>query len=69
MLTRTLVEILESSTDPTELEIAIHDLGQYSKYAENSKNVIQQFGGKRRIMELMAHSNEKVRYQALLAIQ
>ena len=31
--------------------------------------VIEKFGGKERVMQLMTHSDQQVRYEALLAVQ
>lgn len=33
------------------------------------QRVIEKFGGKERVMQLMTHSDQQVRYEALLAVQ
>ncbi|KAK9680773.1 H(+)-transporting V1 sector ATPase subunit H [Basidiobolus ranarum] len=68
-LLRRLGRLLSTSTDPVVLAVASHDIGQYVKHYVNGKKVVQEIGAKHRIMELMAHENPDVRYQALLAVQ
>jgi len=64
-----LIELLRSSQDTLVLAVAAHDLGQYVKYHERGKKIVTDLGGKTRAMELMAHSSQEVRYQALLSVQ
>ncbi|KAI9322897.1 armadillo-type protein [Dichotomocladium elegans] len=69
-LLRMLVRLLSTSTHTTILAITCHDLGQYVKYAgSNGKKFLEDFGAKRRIMELMTHEDPDVRYHALSATQ
>ncbi|KAH9060038.1 ATPase V1 complex subunit H [Lactarius vividus] len=64
-----LVELLRTSQDPLVLAVAAHDLGQYVRYYERGKKVVTDLGAKTRVMELMSHSSQEVRYQALLSVQ
>ncbi|KAI0029737.1 ATPase V1 complex subunit H [Vararia minispora EC-137] len=64
-----LVKLLKDSSDATILAVSSHDLGQYVKYYQPGKKVVQELGAKARVMELMAHANPDVRYQALIAVQ
>jgi len=64
-----LIELLRSSQDPIVLAVAAHDLGQYVKYHERGKKIVTDLGAKTRAMELMSHSSQEVRYQALLSVQ
>ncbi|KAI9509962.1 ATPase V1 complex subunit H [Russula earlei] len=64
-----LVELLLSSQDHIVLAVAAHDLGQYVKYHERGKKVVTDLGAKNRAIELMSHSSQEVRYQALLSVQ
>ncbi|KAI0058341.1 ATPase V1 complex subunit H [Artomyces pyxidatus] len=64
-----LIELLQSSPDPIVLAVAAHDLGQYVKYYERGKKLVTDLGAKTRVMELMAHGNPDVRYQALVSVQ
>ncbi|KAH9079241.1 ATPase V1 complex subunit H [Lactarius deliciosus] len=64
-----LVELLRTSQDPLVLAVAAHDLGQYVRYYERGKKVVTDLGAKTRVMELMSHSTQEVRYQALLSVQ
>jgi len=66
---RRLIELLRTSQDPLVLAVAAHDLGQYVRHYERGKKIVTDFGAKTRVMELMSHSNQEVRYQALLSVQ
>jgi len=66
---RMLVDLLKTSTEPLVLAVAAHDVGQYVKYYERGKKQVTDFGAKTRVMELMAHDNADVRYQALITVQ
>jgi len=64
-----LIELLLLSQDPIVLAVAAHDLGQYVKYYERGKKIVTDLGGKTRVMELMSHGSQEVRYQALISVQ
>ncbi|TCD68244.1 H(+)-transporting V1 sector ATPase subunit H [Steccherinum ochraceum] len=66
---KTLIRLLSESQDPTVLAVAAHDLGQYVKHYERGKKILNDLGGKTRVMELMAHQDSNVRYQALMSVQ
>ncbi|KAG2234813.1 hypothetical protein INT48_006730 [Thamnidium elegans] len=69
-LLKNLARLLSTSTSPLVLSIAASDIGYYVKFASKAgKNVLQEIGAKQRIMELMTHDDQEVRYQALLAVQ
>ncbi|KAI7905870.1 ATPase V1 complex subunit H [Cokeromyces recurvatus] len=69
-LLRSLARLLSTSNSSLVLSVAASDIGYYIKYASKSgKNVLQDIGAKQRIMELMTHEDQEVRYQALLAVQ
>ncbi|KAI9272853.1 armadillo-type protein [Phascolomyces articulosus] len=69
-LLRQLARILSTATSPVILSVAANDIGQYSKYAsKQGKRVLQEVGAKQRVMELMTHEDQDVRYQALAAVQ
>ncbi|KAI9356848.1 armadillo-type protein [Pilaira anomala] len=69
-LLKQLARLLSTSTSPLVLSIAASDIGYYVKFATKAgKNVLQEIGAKQRIMELMTHEDQEVRYQALLAVQ
>jgi len=69
-LLRALARLLSTSTNPLALAVAASDIGYYIKFATKSgKSVLQDLGAKQRIMELMTHDDQEVRYQALLAVQ
>ncbi|KAI9143650.1 ATPase, V1 complex, subunit H [Paraphysoderma sedebokerense] len=68
-LLRILARILSTATTPLVLAVAAHDVGQYVKYCPNGKKLLQEIGAKQRIMELMSHEDNEVRYQALVAVQ
>ncbi|ORX51659.1 ATPase, V1 complex, subunit H [Hesseltinella vesiculosa] len=69
-LLRALARILSTSTNPLVLSVACNDVGQYIKYASKpGKRLLQDIGAKQRIMELMTHEDQDVRYQALTSVQ
>ncbi|KAG0166701.1 H(+)-transporting V1 sector ATPase subunit H [Apophysomyces sp. BC1034] len=69
-LLKSLARILSGSTNPLVLSVAANDVGQYVKYSSKAgKRALQDIGIKQRIMELMTHEDQDVRYQALSAVQ
>ncbi|CAK1555753.1 unnamed protein product [Leptosia nina] len=68
-LLRTLVHLLEKSRDPIVLAVACYDIGEYVRHYPRGKHVIEQLGGKQRVMYLLSHEDPNVRYEALLAVQ
>ncbi|XP_063386418.1 V-type proton ATPase subunit H [Cydia fagiglandana] len=68
-LLRTLVHLLERSTDPVVLAVACYDVGEYVRHYPRGKHVIETLGGKQRVMHLLSHEDPNVRYEALLAVQ
>ncbi len=68
-LIKSLCRLLATSTDPTTLAVAAHDVGQYVKFYPNGKKIVESLGAKTKIMELMASEVPEVRYNALVATQ
>ncbi|ETN60671.1 ATPase SFD subunit [Anopheles darlingi] len=68
-LLRILVHLLETSKDPLVLSVASYDIGEYVRHYPRGKHVIEQLGGKQLVMQLLAHEDPNVRYEALLAVQ
>ncbi|XP_022129725.1 V-type proton ATPase subunit H isoform X1 [Pieris rapae] len=68
-LLRTLVHLLEKSRDPVVLAVACYDVGEYVRHYPRGKHVLEQLGGKQRVMYLLSHEDPNVRYEALLAVQ
>ncbi|KJE88854.1 vacuolar proton pump subunit H [Capsaspora owczarzaki ATCC 30864] len=66
---RLLATVLQSSTDPTVLAVAAHDVGSYVRYVDGGKKTLESLGIKTAVMHLMAHRDDNVRYEALLAVQ
>ncbi|TFK25032.1 hypothetical protein FA15DRAFT_668906 [Coprinopsis marcescibilis] len=64
-----LIHLLKQSNDPVVLAVACHDIGQYVKYYERGKKIVNDLGGKTRIMQLMTDNSHEVRYRALLSVQ
>lgn len=62
--------ILESTaSEALELQVACHDLGEYARHYARGKTVLDSLGIKPHIMKLMAHKDQMVKYQALVAVQ
>ncbi|GJQ73548.1 VhaSFD [Trypoxylus dichotomus] len=68
-LLRILIHHLETSKDPLVLSVASFDIGEYVRHYPRGKHIIEQLGGKQLVMQLLAHEDPNVRYEALLAVQ
>ncbi|VEN50498.1 unnamed protein product [Callosobruchus maculatus] len=68
-LLRILIHLLETNKDPLVLSVASYDIGEYVRHYPRGKHVIEQLGGKQLVMQLLAHEDPNVRYEALLAVQ
>ncbi|KAF9943021.1 H(+)-transporting V1 sector ATPase subunit H [Mortierella antarctica] len=64
-LLKVLARLLSTSSDPVVLSVAASDIGQYVKRDPSSKKFLQEIGVKQRIMELMAHPDQEVRYNSV----
>ncbi|KAG6878783.1 hypothetical protein C0993_008082 [Termitomyces sp. T159_Od127] len=64
-----LLRLLNDSTDPLVLAVAVQDIGQYVKHTDRGKKLVEKYNGKARVMELMTHEDSEVRYRALVAVQ
>ncbi|KAF9098852.1 H(+)-transporting V1 sector ATPase subunit H [Mortierella sp. GBA35] len=64
-LLRVLARLLSTSNDAIVLSVAASDIGQYVKRDPSSKKFLQEIGVKQRIMELMAHPDQEVRYNSV----
>ncbi|KAG0208722.1 H(+)-transporting V1 sector ATPase subunit H [Mortierella sp. GBA30] len=66
-LLKVLARLLSTATDPVVLSVAANDIGQYVKRDPQSKRFLQEIGVKQRIMELMSHRDQEVRYNSVNA--
>ncbi|KAG0282010.1 H(+)-transporting V1 sector ATPase subunit H [Linnemannia gamsii] len=66
-LLRILARLLSTAGDPIVLSVAANDIGQYVKRDPSSKKFLQELGVKQRIMELMSHPDQDVRYNSVNA--
>ncbi|KAK3830591.1 MAG: armadillo-type protein [Linnemannia elongata] len=66
-LLRILARLLSTAGDPLVLSVAANDIGQYVKRDPSSKKFLQELGVKQRIMELMSHPDQDVRYNSVNA--
>lgn len=66
-LLRILARLLSTASDPVVLSVAANDIGQYVKRDPSSKKFLQELGVKQRIMELMSHPDQDVRYNSVNA--
>ncbi|KAF9941057.1 H(+)-transporting V1 sector ATPase subunit H [Modicella reniformis] len=64
-LLRTLGRLLSTSTDTVVLAVAANDIGQYTKRDPGCKRLLQDIGVKQKIMELMSHPDQDVRYNSV----
>jgi len=65
---RELISLLDSEV-PLTKAIACHDLGQFVRFYPRGKRLLEDFGAKVKIIELMDFNNEEVRKHALLCTQ
>jgi len=63
---RLLVNLL-SSEDDTTVVLACRDLGEFARFYDGGKKIIQHYKGKVKIMKLMGHENRDVQKAAILA--
>ncbi|XP_034256979.1 V-type proton ATPase subunit H isoform X1 [Thrips palmi] len=68
-LLRILTHLLQNSHEALVLAVAAFDIGEYVRHYPRGKHVIEQLGGKQTVMQLLAHDDPNVRYEALLAVQ
>ncbi|KAF8949405.1 H(+)-transporting V1 sector ATPase subunit H [Haplosporangium gracile] len=66
-LLRILARLLSTAGDSVVLSVAANDIGQYVKRDPSSKRFLQELGVKQRIMELMSHPDQDVRYNSVNA--
>jgi len=64
-----LIQLLNESKDDVGLEVAAYDLGEFARFYPDGKRIIEQFGGKSKLMALLNHDNPNVKKQALLCVQ
>jgi len=51
------------------LAVASYDIGEYVRHNPRGKHLIEHFGGKQLVMQLLSHEDPNVRYEALVAVQ
>ena len=68
LVTICLIALLDGEDEVT-LQVACYDIGEFARFHEDGKRVIQQLGGKARLMRQMNSAHPKVAKQALLAVQ
>lgn len=61
--------LTSTESEPVQIQVACHDLGEYTRYYPRGKAVLEKLEIKSHIMRLLAHSDALVKYQALLAVQ
>ncbi|KAG0326329.1 H(+)-transporting V1 sector ATPase subunit H [Dissophora globulifera] len=66
-LLRVLARLLSTASDTVVLSVAASDIGQYVKRDSGGKKFLQDIGVKQRIMELMSHPDQEVRYNSVNA--
>jgi len=69
MLIKQVLQILDESKDVTAAEVAAYDLGEFARFYPDGKRIIEQMGGKSKLMGLLNHDSPNVKKQALLAVQ
>jgi len=67
-LVQRLIQSLDDEDDSVR-EIACYDLGEFSRFHPDGKNIIARLGGKEKLLKNMKDKNPKVAKQALLSLQ
>lgn len=60
---------LLASEDELTLEVACYDIGEFARFHPDGRRVVDKFGAKARLMELLSHGSTKVAKMALLTVQ
>lgn len=66
---RRLTHILETDQNTECLSVGCHDLGEFVTHYPRGRQVIDEISAKQTVMQLMAHQDQTVRYNALIAVQ
>ncbi|KAK9451908.1 armadillo-type protein [Limtongia smithiae] len=68
-LLKELAKVIATTSDNTVLAVASNDIGQVVQELPEGLKLLTQLGTKTKIMELMTHPDQDVKYQALKATQ
>ncbi len=71
VVNRKVIALLDKSDSELTQTVACSDLGEFARFHPDGKRIITQFGGKNKLMALMAQKSGsgKVTSAALLAVQ
>jgi len=64
-----IIDNVDNSTEPRILALACWDIGEFVRFHPRGKAIIEQIDCKVPIMKLLNHESEKVKGEALLALQ
>jgi len=67
-LIRSLIALLDSK-DPETQAVACYDIGEWSRFYQDAKSVIEKLNGKIKLMKLIDHHDNDVKQHALNAVQ
>lgn len=67
-LIRSLINLLDSN-DPETVAVACYDIGEWSRFYQDAKSVIEKLNGKYKMMKLIDHHDPEVKKNALNAVQ
>merc|ERR1712130_391715 len=67
-LIRSLIALLDSK-DPETQAVACYDIGEWSRFYQDAKSVIEKLNGKLKMMKLIDHYDQDVKQNALNAVQ
>ncbi|EDQ85875.1 uncharacterized protein MONBRDRAFT_34046 [Monosiga brevicollis MX1] len=68
-LLKIVAAYLDREDDAESVAVAIHDCGEYVRHYPYGKNALSKLGAKEKIMALMEGRDQRVRYEALIAVQ
>jgi V-type H+-transporting ATPase subunit H len=66
---KTIIHILETTHDIETLCVGCHDIGEFVRHYPRGRQVLDKIAAKQTVMQLMTNEDQKVRYNALIAVQ
>jgi len=66
---RSIIHVLQTTEEPETLCVGCHDLGEFVRHYARGRQVLDKINAKQTVMQLMTNEDQKVRYNALVAVQ
>jgi len=66
---RSIIHVLQTTEEAETLCVGCHDLGEFVRHYARGRQVLDKINAKQTVMQLMTNEDQKVRYNALIAVQ